>query len=50
MRVARHVTMVATLLNVFTELNPDKPATVSNIPAYEEMAESNIGDYLNPAP
>ena len=49
-RVARHLATVDALCRVYTELNPDKPITFDNMPSYDEVAETPIGQFLNPAP
>ncbi|MDR2504228.1 MAG: succinylglutamate desuccinylase/aspartoacylase family protein [Deltaproteobacteria bacterium] len=46
-RVARHLTTVESLCRVFSELNPEKPFSFANMPAYSEAAATPVGRYLN---
>ena len=49
-RVARHLATVDYLARIYTELNPDKPIVFGNMPSYDEVAATPLGDFLNPPP
>jgi hypothetical protein len=48
-RVARHLASLQALMAAYTELNPDKPISVDDIPDYEEACRTPVGELLNPA-
>ena len=49
-RVARHVTTIFELTNAFTELYPDKPIKLNNVPDYDLLIKYKIGYFLKPVP
>lgn len=46
-RVARHLTLIDALANTYTELHPDKPIIFASMPAYETLAATDVGFFLN---
>jgi len=45
-RVGRHLSSIVQILNVWTDLNPERPIFVDNIPRYSEVIKNGIGYYL----
>lgn len=45
-RVARHVTTLMTLLQVYNQLDPSKAISLTNVPSYKDISEKGIGVYL----
>ncbi|HUM82107.1 MAG TPA: succinylglutamate desuccinylase/aspartoacylase family protein [Methanothrix sp.] len=45
-RVGRHLTAAFTLIQILSELYPDKTVEVENIPAYAVLKEKGIGSFL----
>lgn len=45
-RNARHVQHYIEIANAWTELNPDKPIIIENIPTYPEIVQNGVGHYL----
>ena len=45
-RVGRHTTATAVLIQLLSELHPDKKVEVENIPAYKAIKEKGIGSFL----
>ena len=48
-RVARHITTVYEMTNAFTELYPEKPIILNNVPDYDLLLKNKVGYFLNPA-
>jgi hypothetical protein len=48
-RVGRHITSVVEFSKVFSSSNPDREISIQGIPAYTEIQEKGIGNYLLPA-
>jgi hypothetical protein len=49
-RVGRHTSTILQIMTSWTEENPDKPITCSNVPKYADVIKNGIGYYLhNPA-
>ena len=46
-RVARHVTAVSALLQVYSEQHPQRPVTVEGVPEFAAIRD-NLGNYLAP--
>ena len=46
-RAARHTATIMELAKAFTELHPDRPIVVENMPSYKEISENGIGRYLS---
>jgi hypothetical protein len=47
-RVARHITTIFELTNAFTELYPDKPIKLNNVPDYDLLIKYGVGHFLKP--
>ncbi|MCP4723833.1 MAG: succinylglutamate desuccinylase, partial [bacterium] len=45
-RVGRHTSAIMQTMESWTELNPDKPLELINVPKYAEVIENGIGFYL----
>ncbi len=45
-RVGRHLSSIIQILKVWTELHPDRPILMENVPRYAEVISSGIGYYL----
>jgi len=45
-RNARHVQHYIEIANAWTELNPDKPIIIENMPTYPEIVQNGVGHYL----
>ena len=45
-RVGRHTSTVLMTLESWSELNPDRPMSVSGVPRYEEIIASGLGHWL----
>ncbi|MBC7349323.1 MAG: succinylglutamate desuccinylase [Candidatus Aminicenantes bacterium] len=49
-RVGRHLSSIIQIFRVWSELNPDRPIVMENVPRYSEVMARGIGYYLkNPA-
>lgn len=49
-RVGRHCSTTLKVAELWTELNPDKPFAIENVPRYAELIEKGVGHYFqNPA-
>lgn len=49
-RVGRHLSSIIQILKVWSELNPERPIILENVPHYAEVIQNGIGLYLkNPA-
>lgn len=48
-RVGRHIAVVTRLIEAYTELNPDNPITISNLPSHADLVANGVGYYLLPA-
>lgn len=47
-RVARHITTIYEMTNALTELYPDRPIKLNNVPDYDLLIKYKIGHFLNP--
>jgi len=45
-RNARHIQHFMEIANAWTELNPDKPIIIENMPNYSEIVKNGVGHYL----
>ncbi|MGD9552719.1 MAG: succinylglutamate desuccinylase, partial [Candidatus Caldatribacteriota bacterium] len=45
-RVGRHCSTVLQLVQIYSEMNPDKAITISQVPRYAEVIEKGVGHYL----
>ncbi len=45
-RNARHIQLIIELANAWTELNPEQPIIINNMPNYNEIVTNGIGQYL----
>jgi len=45
-RVGRHTSTVAMTLELWTELNPDRPMVAQGIPRYDEVVAAGVGHWL----
>lgn len=45
-RVGRHLSSIIQILNVWSELNPECPISVGNVPNYSDVIKNGIGYYL----
>ncbi len=45
-RTGRHLTAIVELINVFSEMNPDKTVVIENVPAMEELKSKGVGYFL----
>jgi predicted deacylase len=45
-RNARHVQQFLEIASAWTELNPDKPIIIENMPTYSEIVTNGVGHYL----
>jgi len=45
-RVGRHCSTVLQLIQIYSEMNPDKAITISQVPRYAEVIEKGVGHYL----
>jgi len=45
-RCARHVQHFIEIANAWTELHPDKPIIIENMPNYDEIVKNGVGHYL----
>ena len=46
-RVGRHLASIKSILEIWSEQNPEKSIVVENVPGYAEMQEKGIGAFLN---
>ena len=49
-RVGRHLASVAVLMQLLSEVHPDKKVEVENIPEYKALQEKGVGGFLRPSP
>ena len=45
-RTGRHLAAIVELINVFSEMNPDKAVVVENVPVMDELKAKGIGHFL----
>lgn len=45
-RVGRHCSTVLQLVQIYSDMNPDKAITISQVPRYAEVIEKGVGHYL----
>jgi predicted deacylase len=46
-RVGRHMSTILQTLEAWTELNPDRPIAVTDVPRYAEVVERGVGHWLH---
>ena len=46
-RVGRHLSGIQAILRAYTDIHPDKPIVVSNLPDYQDLVTKGLGHYLN---
>src|SRR5262249_31925898 len=49
-RVARHLAAIEELINAYSELHPEAPIEVENIPQYKDVIARGLGAFLQPPP
>lgn len=47
-RVGRHIAVITRLIEAYSELNPDNPIVVNNLPSHADLIENGVGNYLLP--
>lgn len=45
-RVGRHNTTIAKVVEIWTQMNPDKPLVLENVPQYAEVVAKGLGHFL----
>jgi predicted deacylase len=45
-RVGRHLSSIIQILKVWSELNPDRPVELENVPHYRDLVQKGVGFYL----
>jgi hypothetical protein len=48
--VCRHLASVAIMIQLLSEVHPDKKVEVENIPEYKALQEKGVGSFLRPLP
>jgi len=49
-RVCRHLASVAVMIQLLSEVHPDKKVEVENIPEHKALQEMGVGSFLRPLP
>ena len=49
-RTGRDVATICQIATTYTEMTPDRPIVIGNMPSYEEITKNGLGKYLLPVP
>lgn len=47
LRVGRHITTIKTIADVWSDLHPDEPIVLENVPSFQEIQDKGIGEFYN---